>query len=182
MEIGTNEQSLPSGNEQQAPTAASFVNLLPTLYYAVNRVLEDCLPAFSKKVGVVLLALEGSSLIDEEGKYLTVSEIASLFRERFVVSESSVKSEASKTKNDLFELKFIRIEGGKDHIHLTPKGEAEARRLLSAATAIVQDTLQVLDAGEQRQLLNFAERLIATMKKPASKESQPKEPDQAGVA
>jgi hypothetical protein len=182
MENPAGERTLPVGNDSEMPTAVSFVKLLPTLYYAVNRVLDDCWPAFSKKVGVVLLALDSSTMTDSEGKYLTVGEIAKLFREGFVVSESSVKSEASKVKNDLFALDFIKIQGGRDHIHLTKKGEAEAGRLLATATGIVQDTLSVLDPGEQRQLLNFAGRMIATIKKPVVRESQQGTLDEAGVA
>jgi hypothetical protein len=166
MENVADEQSLPSSNNSEIPTAESFARLLPTLYYSVNRILEDCWPAFSKKVGLVLLALDSSTMTDNEGKYLTVGDIARLFRQGFVVSESSVKSEASKVKNDLFALNFIRIEGGKDHIHLTPKGEAEARRLLTTATGMVEETLKVLDLGEQRQLLNFAARMLVRAKTP----------------
>jgi hypothetical protein len=182
MENPANEHSLPSGNDPATPTALTFINLLPTLYCAVNRVFEDCLPTFSKKVGVVLLALESSTMVDEEGKYLAAGDIAKLFQEKFVASESSVKSEASKVKGDLFALDFIKIQGGRDHIHLTPKGEAAARRLLVTATPIVHDTLKVLDPQEQRQLLNFAERMIATIKKPIVKESLKRNPEQADVA
>jgi hypothetical protein len=182
MENPAGERSLPTGNDSETPTAASFVKLLPTLYYPVNRVLDDCWPAFSKKVCVVLLALDSSTMADSEGKYLTVAEIAKLFKEGFVVSESSVKSEASKVKNELFDLDFIKIQGGRDHIHLTPKGEAAAGRLLATATGIVQDTLKVLDPAEQRQLLNFAVRMLETIKKPVAKESDARNSDQADVA
>ena len=173
MENPENQQVLTSGNNTEAPTARELVKLLPSLYYAVNRVLEDSAPAFSKKVGVVLLALENSPQADDAGKYLTTGDIAKLFRESFVATESSVKSETSKVKNDLFALNFVKIEGGKDHIHLSAKGEEAMSQLLKTASGILRDALSMLDADEQRQLSGFAARMmLATTRKFAKGESQ----------
>jgi hypothetical protein len=172
MENRSEQSELPSSKNPEAPTAREFAKLLPPLYYAVNRILEDSAPSFSKKVGVVLLALQNSSQKDEVGAFLTTGDIARLFRETFVATESSVKSETSKVKNDLFALNFVKIEGGKDHIHLTVRGEEAASLLLSNAAEILRDSMTVLTDDDQRALLAFAERMMAaTIRKFAQSES-----------
>ena len=76
------KQSLPVGKGstiQQRPAIEFFIALLPELYYAINRVLEDCTPRFSKKVGVALWALDASKDVDKMGKYLTTSQLVGTF-------------------------------------------------------------------------------------------------------
>jgi hypothetical protein len=165
METVGEKRNFPAETEGDRQIELALAGCLPSLFYAVNRVLEESSPAFSKKVGVVLLAFENASQQDEVGKYLTTADIANLFRDTFVASESSFKSEASKVKNDLFALNFVKVEGGKDHFHLTAKGESAAKELLRAASTHLREALQVLSPAEQRQLLNFAERLIVSRRK-----------------
>jgi hypothetical protein len=182
MEINGEEHVLPSGNGAETPTPDDFVKLLPTLYYAVNRVLEDCIPAFSKKVAVVLLAFENTTTVDETGKYLATADIATMFLEKFVASEKSVKSETSKVKGDLLHLKFVKIEGDRDHTYLTPRGEQAVAKVLEAAAPIVRETLASLSPEEQRTLWNYIQRMIATIKKPAATELPSRKSKDADVA
>jgi hypothetical protein len=175
MENPAGGQKLSSGNDADAlllPELDRFVALLPELYYAVNRVLEDCTPRFSKKVGVALWALGSSTKADNVGQYLTTGDIVKTFRDWFVVSEPSANSQVSKVKTDLFDLQFIKIEGDRDHIHLTQKGEDAVSQMLSVARKVLRDTLGVLTPEEHRVLLDFARRMIAT-RKPPTKESLP---------
>lgn len=169
------QQILPTGKAQQSakvPELGRFVSLLPELYYAVNRVLEDCTPHFSKRVGVALWALSLSDKSDNVGKFLTTSDLSKTFRDWFVVSEASASSQVSKTKTDLFDLGYVKTEGGNDHIHLTEKGQQALDEMIRMATGVVEKCVGVLNAEEQRFLLDFARRMIATKKPPAS-ESMP---------
>jgi hypothetical protein len=169
------KQILPAGKDQHSsnfPELNKFVTLLPELYYAVNRVLEDCTQHFSKKVGVALLALESSTQEDSIGKYLSISDLNRIFRDWYVVSENSAGSQVAKVKSDLFDLGFIKIEGGADHIHLTAKGEEAVQRMHAVAINVIAPSVGVLSPDEQRILLDFAKRMIAT-KKPPGKETLP---------
>jgi hypothetical protein len=168
------EQSFPVGKDgerPQKPAIEYFIALLPELYYGINRVLEDCTPRFSKKVGVALWALDASKEEDRLGRYLTTSQLVSTFRNWFVVSEGSANSEVSKVKRDLFDLDLIEIRGGIDHIHLNEKGEAAVRELMAKAREVLEITINVLENHEQLFLLNIAQRLIATKKKPPVRDS-----------
>jgi len=173
------EKILPTGNGAGSPNIDAFAELLPALYYGVNRVLDTCAPAYSRKVIVVLWALSGSDTEDTVGKYLTTPDIANTFRDWFVVSESSVSSEVSKVKRELFDLNFIKIEGGQDHIHLTQRGDDAVRGTLAKATSLVQETLRVLSPDEQLVLADFAKRMLKTVRKPPSREHRPGEMNQA---
>jgi hypothetical protein len=157
-----------------------FVALLPELYYAVNRVLEDCTPQFSKKVGVALWALGGSAKVDDVGQYLITSDLVKTFRDWFVVSPESANSQVSKVKTDLFGLQFIKIEGDRDHIHLTPRGEEAVHQMHLVARKVLRQTLVALTEQERGVLLDFAQRMIAT-KKPPTKESGPSSPGRSEV-
>jgi hypothetical protein len=143
-----------------------FVALLPELYYAVNRILEDCTPHFSKKAGVALWALGGSTKTDDVGAYLSTNDLVKTFRDWFVVSEASANSEVSKVKTDLFGRQFIKVEGDRDHIHLTGRGEDAVRQTHSVARVVLRQTLGALTAEERGVLLEFARRMIATRKPP----------------
>ena len=180
MENSGDGQVLPTPNdayEISEPELDRFVALLPELYYAVNRVLEDCTPHFSKKVGVALWALGGSTKRDDVGQYLTTSDLVTTFRDWFVVSENSANSEVSKVKTDLFGRQYIKIEGDRDHIHLTTHGEDAIRQMRVVARKVVRQTLDALTAQERGVLLDFANRMIAT-KKPPTRASVPKASEQ----
>jgi hypothetical protein len=175
MENSGDGQLLPTGNtggDSVAPEVEAFVVLLPELYYAVNRVLEDCTPKFSKKVGVALWALGGSLKEDSIGRYVTTSDLVKTFRDWFVVSADSANSEVSKVKTDLFGRQFIKIEGDRDHIHLTQSGQEAVRQMHAVARSVVRQTLAALTTDECKVLLNLAQRMIAT-KKPPIQESLP---------
>jgi hypothetical protein len=159
-----------------------FVGLLPVLYYRLNRILDSSAPSLSRKVMVVLWAASSSDTKDDVGKFITMADINRIFREWFVVSENNVASEVSKVKNELFNLNFIKIEGGRDHIHLTQKGDEAARLTLKKAAAIVQETLDVLAPDEQALLSEFAGRILSSMRKPASKQLPLGLDEQTGVA
>jgi hypothetical protein len=168
-----NKEVFPTSNDaepQRAPELDQFIALLPELYYAVNRVLEDCTPRFSKKVGVALWALAGSKKEDSLGKFLTTHDLVTTLRDWFVVSEASASSGVSKVKDDLFDLQYIRIEGGSDHIHLSESGEKAFREMTAIARRDLGVTIAALKLEEQAVLLDFARRMIATRKKPAGKE------------
>src|SRR5579863_6914431 len=120
MENTGDEQQLLFSKNVDAATIAAFAQMLPALYYGVNRVLDVCAPALPRKVLVVLFTLASSTTKDEVGKFITTGDINRTFRDWFVVNESNVSSDVSKVKDALFDLNFIKIEGGKDHIHLTP--------------------------------------------------------------
>jgi hypothetical protein len=170
-----NKQVFPASNDVEPlsapPELDQFIALLPELYYAVNRVLEDCTPRFSKKVGVALWALAASKKEDSVGKYLTTHDLVTTLRDWFVVSEASASSGVSKLKDDLFGLQYIRIEGGSDHIHLSESGEKAFREMTAIARRDLGVTISVLKPEEQAVLLDLARRMIATKKRPASKES-----------
>jgi hypothetical protein len=175
MENSGGGQGLPSGNDGEAPPYPEIdrlVSLLPELYYAVNRVLEDCTPHFSKKVGVALWAFGASAKSDDVGPYLTTSDLVRTFRDWFVVSAESANSEVSKVKTDLFGRQFIKVEGDRDHIHLTSRGEEAAFQMQQIARSVVAQTVRGLSADECRTLLDFAARMIAT-KKPPARETLP---------
>jgi hypothetical protein len=154
------EQLLPDNNGGDAPAAEQFAELLPVLYYGVNRVLDICAPAHSRKVVVVLWALASASAEDKTGKYLTTQDIARTFRDWFVVSEANVSSEVSKVKKDLFDLNYIKIEGGHDHIHLSRDGEEAMHRTLTKARTLLQEVLGVLNPGEQLLLAVLTRRML----------------------
>ena len=177
MEKPGEEQGLPVSNAVGSSTVASFAELLPALYYGVNRVLDVCAPAVSRKVIVVLWALAGSGTDDKAGKYLTTPDIAKTFRDWFVVSEGNVSSEVSKVKRELFDLNYIKTEGGHDHIHLTDDGQKAMRDAVTKATSLLQETLGVLKPGEQVVLADFAKRMLTTMRKGPQKEGQPENAD-----
>jgi hypothetical protein len=160
--------NIPGG--PQGPAIEFFIALLPELHYAINRVLEDCTPHFSKKVGVALWALDASKEVDRLGRYLTTRQLVATFRDWFVVSEKSANSEVSKVKADLFDREFVTIDGGLDHIHLSQKGEAAVQELMGKARDVLEVTVNVLEPHEQLLLLNIAQRMIATKKKPVRSE------------
>lgn len=165
---------MPSGKDGDAGFGAEIERLaalLPELCYAANRLLEDCTPQFSKKVGVALWALGGSTKSDDVGRYLTTSDLVGTFRDWFVVSPDSANSEVSKVKADLFGRQFIKVEGDRDHIHLTPKGEDAVREMHGIARAVVGQTVSGLSPDERRTLIDFAARMIATRKPPARETS-----------
>jgi hypothetical protein len=157
------DDKIKSGIEKQA--SELFVALLPELYYAVNKVLEDCTPTFSKKVGVALWALDASKKADNVGAYLTTSDLVGTFRSWFVVSENNASPEVSKVKNSMFDLGLIKTEGGADHIHLTEKGEEALRLIKAQANTVLGIALSALRPGEQLALLEFAKRMIESRKK-----------------
>lgn len=168
------KQIFPSANDNallKTPEFDQLIALLPELYYAVNRVLEDCTPRFSKKVGVALWALAGSKNEDPFGKFLTTHDLVTTLRDWFVVSETSASSAVSKVKEDLFGLQYIRIEGGNDHIHLTENGVKAVSEMTAVAKRVLGITLRVLTPEEHILLLDMAKRMIATKKKPVGKES-----------
>jgi hypothetical protein len=166
MENHGDEQQLLFTKNVDAATIEAFAQMLPALYYGVNRVLEVCAPAVHRKVLVVLFTLSSSTSKDDVGKFITTGDINRTFRDWFVVNESNVSSEVSKVKDALFDLHFIKIEGGKDHIHLTEKGNEALRGALARARAILSETLDVLQPEEQNQLKDFAGRMLRTIRKP----------------
>jgi hypothetical protein len=180
MSKSETRQMLPR-DKNPAPAGMStvdrFAALLPELCYAMNRVLEDATPGFSKKVGVALWALIGSNNLDEFGRFLMTRHLVATFRDWFVVSKKSANSEVARVKADLWGLRYIKIEGGNDHIHLNEKGERAALEMLARARSIIQTTIGTLTPEEQSALLNFASRMIAAKKPPLSQQAD-KDPRQ----
>lgn len=182
MENPNSEQQLLFGSTVDAETIAAFAQMLPAVYYGINRVLDVCAPTLSRKVIVVLFTLASSTTRDEVGKFITTADINRTFRDWFVVNEGNVSSEVSKVKDALFDLNFIKIEGGKDHIHLTASGETALREALGKATVILGETLTVLKPDEQRLMKDFAGRMLKTIRKPVVKEEQGQAKDRTDVA
>jgi hypothetical protein len=178
MENPDDGQILPLRNDKDTVSLGEldrFVALLPELYYAVNRVLEDCTPQFSKKVGVALWALGSSTKADGIGHYLVTGDLVKTFREWFVVSPDSANSQVSKVKTDLFALGFIKVEGDRDHLHLTERGEDAVRQMHTIARGVLRQTLEALTSGERGVLLDLAGRMIATRKPPTKESSSPRD-------
>jgi lysophospholipase L1-like esterase len=143
-----------------------FVALVPEMYYGANRLLEESTGAhFSKKDGVALWALAGANQRDEVGPYMTISELVATFTDWFVVSDERASSVFSKVKKDLMDVNYVKIEGGTDHVHLTPKGEQTVREMIARATDLVKSTISVLSLEEQRSLLRFAQLMIGNSHK-----------------
>jgi hypothetical protein len=182
MENPSGEQQLLFASSVDAETIAAFAQMLPAVYYGINRVLDVCAPTLSRKVLVVLFTAASSTTRDDVGKFIMTPDINRTFRDWFVVNESNVSSEVSKVKDALFDLKLIKIEGGKDHIHLTAAGEAALREALGKATVILAETLAVLKPEEQRLMKDFAARMLKTIRKPAGKEEPGEAKDRTDVA
>jgi DNA-binding MarR family transcriptional regulator len=182
MENPSGEQQFLFGSGVDAETIAEFAQILPAVYYGINRVLDVCAPTVPRKVLVVLFTLASSTSQDEVGTFITTGDINRTFRDWLVVTESNVSSEVSKVKDALFELNFIKIEGGKDHIHLTDKGGKALRGALGRATAILGETLAVLKPEEQRLMKGFAARMLETIRKPPAKEGLGDTKDEADTA
>jgi hypothetical protein len=171
MENLSQGQIFPDGELKKvaAPDAEEFVDLLPALHYGTNKLLEDSTGAkFSRKVGIALWVLARSTERDTIGEYLTTSDLVRTFREWLVVNEEGKKGAASvvsKVKGDLFDLGYIIIAGGSDHIHLTEKGKAAAGEMMERANTAVQRAVSILTPDEQRALLGFANRMVGSMRK-----------------
>jgi hypothetical protein len=190
MATASQKQELPDDKNVPPPTdeeLESFLSLLPSLVYGVNRILEDSAPQFSAKDGprpisrkviLALLALGAASSADSQGKFMTTADLVNKFREWFVVSEESANSVVSKTKAKMLDdHQYISIQGGRDHLHLTEQGEAALRQILNNARTVVADTLKALHPEERKALLDFAQRMIAAshLKKPPAGVTQPPE-------
>jgi hypothetical protein len=182
MENAGDEQQLLFSKKVDAATIEAFAQMLPAVYYGINRVLDVCAPALPRKVLVVLFTLASSTSEDNVGKFITTSDINRTFRDWFVVNENNVSSDVSKVKDVLFDLNFIKIEGGKDHVHLTEKGEEALRGALARASAIVGETLDVLKPEERNLMMDFASRLLRTIRKPVGREEPPAIGERQGVA
>jgi len=164
---------LPEHNDSRPSDLDGFVELIPALYYAINRVFEDSTaPAFSKKVGVVLWILGSSTTADAVGKYLTTAELVAKFREWFVVSEKSAGPEVSRAKKELLDDNYIMVVGGNDHLHLTALGEEALRELRTKARESLRTTLVNVHPDDRAQLLAIATRLITAQKLPPASEVQ----------
>lgn len=137
-----------------------FVDLVPVLHYAMNRVLDYASPQFSRKVVIALWALNTSPQKDDLGRFATTANLVKTFREWFVVSEKSANSVVSKVKNELWVLGFIKIEGGNDRIRLSSKGESAVKDILTRAKDLLGLTVSALIVDEQTRLLDFALRMI----------------------
>jgi hypothetical protein len=161
---------LPEHKSHLSSDLDGFVELIPALYYAVNRVFEDSTaPSFSKKVGVVLWTLGSSTTSDSVGRYLTTAELVAQFREWFVVSEKSAGPEVSRAKKELLDGGYIMVVGGNDHIHLTTRGEDALLDLRAKARETLRATLVNVHPDDRAQLLEIATRLIIAQKlQPAS--------------
>jgi hypothetical protein len=169
---------LPAGASKQREEEAlrennrKFVALVPRLHYAVNRVLDESAPQFSRKVMVALWALAHSKREDRVGTYVSFSDLYTTFRDWYVVSENTAMSQVSKVKRELFDLEFIKIEGGSDHIHLTERGSQVVEQMFSRMNDLVGAAIGVLNPEEQQLLLDFAKRMMSAMKRrPAERES-----------
>jgi hypothetical protein len=162
------------GRNAAIPTELdAFVELIPALYYAINDVFEESTaPDFSKKVGVVLWILHGSQTTDNQGKYLTTSELVERFRDWFVVGEKNAGPEVSKAKSALLDGDYIMIAGGRDHIHLTSKGEKAVLDIRAKAKEALRGSLARLSSDDREQLLEIASRMVALKKMPPAPENQ----------
>lgn len=120
----------------------------------------------SRKVVVALWALGSATTSDSVGRYLTTSDLVAIFREWFVVSDENAGSAVSKVKAQMLDdHQYIAIAGGRDHIHLTEKGETALRQMMSTAKTVIGATVATLSFKERRDLLDFAQRMIAAAKK-----------------
>ena len=148
------------------PEIDSLVDLIPALYYLVNRVLEDATPEFSKKTGIVLWVLDTATEVDASGRFLTTREIVEQFRKWSVVSESSASAEVSKVKSELLNRNYIMVAGGSDHIHLTAAGEKAVRQMRERAFSSLGERLKSVSKADRKQLLRIVGDLLA--ERPAS--------------
>jgi hypothetical protein len=182
MEDPVDRQQLPLGKPSEAPTEEeldSFISLLPGLFYGVNRIMEDSAPLLSsgengprvsRKVVVALWALRAATLSDSTGRYLTTSDLVATFRDWFVVSEDNASSFVSKVKTKMFDdHQYISIQGGRDHIHLTEKGEAALAQMVDSAKRIIESAISPLHQEERQELLRFAQRMVDNARITASK-------------
>jgi|SRR5579862_1872586 len=138
-----------------SPELASLVDLLPALYYFVNRVLEDAMPQVSKKAGIILLILDSATTADEIGPYLSSGEIVEKFRAWSVVSPASANSEVSKAKAGLFDLNYVMVAGGRDHIHLTETGKVAARQMRERIAQAMGERLSEVGRGNLKRLVEL---------------------------
>ena len=146
-----------------------MVARLPDLYYAVNRVLEDCTrPKFSKKAGVILWLIAESKAKDDAGPYLLQDDIVQRFGNWFVQTKGNARSEVSKAKKSLLKDGYILIAGGKDRMHLTSKGQRTVRKMRELATVAIRETLAILSSVEQEQFAGLIQKLLASRKLPNS--------------
>ena len=162
-------RKFPLGNAAKGE-AEALVELLPAVYYLANRILDEASSAYSRKVLVALWMISSSKQEDQFGTYITTSEMVALFRDWFVASDFSVRSEVSKVKRDLFYLGFIKIEGGHDHIHLSSSGEEASTSAISRVVASVKPLLADLKIDEQRSLVGVMQRILSRVRGPASPE------------
>ena len=141
-------------------TTDLYLHLFPSVYYLVNRILEDCTPQFSKKVGVALWALSTSAKADKLGPYLTTSDLVKTFRAWFAKSESNASTEVSRVKNDLLTKCLIKVEGGPDHIHLNDAGDEVVRQMMDTARGIIGEITNVLSPDEALVFYKLAKKVI----------------------
>jgi hypothetical protein len=149
-----------SGDEARAAEIDKLVALLPELYSAVSRVLDESAPHLSRRVGLALWALRNSTREDDVGKYLTTSDLTMTLRKWSVVSEESAGSAVSKLKAELFDHQYIKIEGGRDHIHLSGNGIDAVRKMIARAKRATEATVGVLKPEEQSVLLDLSKRMM----------------------
>src|SRR5579863_2448520 len=165
-----------SADQQGLPVAKlsvldDFVELIPKIYYGINKVFEDSTrPGFSKKEGIVLWALYNSKQEDVAGPYMTLRELAATFAEWFVVSQDSAASEVSKAKKKLLRKDLVAVRGGGDHLHLNDKGIAAIEEIRQRAKAILGATLKNLSENDREKLLEIADQLLIAQRRPPLQE------------
>jgi hypothetical protein len=164
------KQIFPSGKDggpaPKAPDLHDFVDLLPGLYYGTNKLLQESTAALSsRKIGIALWALAGSTKKDDVGLYLTVGDLVTTFRDWLVVNHKGASSVVSKVKKAMLKADYIMIAGGSDHIHLTERGRAAARGMFEKANEVIRQAISSLQPEEQRSLLDYANRMIGASRK-----------------
>lgn len=127
------------------------------------------MPAFSKKAGIVLWALDQATAVDDMGSFLTTPEIAERFRMWSVVSPQSAGAEVSKVKADLFDRNYIMMAGGRDHIHLTASGKEAVKNMRERVASAMGESLKTLDQADRRVLPRLIGALLS------GKPAQPRE-------
>lgn len=167
-------QESQHGNYANRDDLDRLVALLPDLYYASNRLLENCIgPELTKKNGVVLWLVAESGTTDELGPYLLHDEIVERVAEWFVLTKEHARSEVSRAKAKLMGAGYIFVGGGSKNVHLTDKGKVQVDQMRSSARLVMESALKVLSQTEQQQLLNSVFRLTTRRKPPARADREP---------
>jgi hypothetical protein len=164
-------QESPGDKNREMDDLDHLVSLIPGLYYAATRVLEECAEGPVNKKGLMILWLIAEShTTDQFGPYLRLEQLVEQIADWFVFSTQNARSEVSKTKSMLMSGGYIFVGGGNKNLHLTEKGQAQVKKMRANFRLAVESALILLPPAEQRHLKDFVFRLVVP-KKPAGLEA-----------